>query len=145
MRVVLDSNIWVSSLLSPSGSPGTVIQAALEGRFEVFTSDRLWNEVLTAVSRDRVRGPLVAKGRWADTERVLLALRGQVTFVEASPPVGNWIPDDPADNWVIQCALTANAERIVTGDRKLLDVHSVESVTILGARQFLIELGIAAP
>jgi hypothetical protein len=32
----------------------------------------------------------------------------------------------------------------VTGDRKLLDVHSVESVTILGARQFLIEIGIAA-
>ena len=65
--------------------------------------------------------------------------------MEASPPVGNWIPADPADNWVIQCALNASAERIVTGDRRLLDVLAVQTVTILGARQFLIELGIAAP
>jgi len=140
MKVIVDANIWVSALLNPSGVPGQVIQAALESRFDVFTSDHLWNEIVTAVSRDRVRGPLVATGRWAEADELLRALRGQVAFVDANPPRGSWIADDPADDWVIECALTASAERIVTGDRKLLDLRAVEGITIVTARQFLAEI-----
>ncbi len=40
----------------------------------------------------------------------------------------------------IGCALTASAERIVTGDGKLLELRAVEDVTIVTARQFLAEI-----
>jgi putative PIN family toxin of toxin-antitoxin system len=37
MRVVLDTNILISALLSPTGHPATIYRAWLEGHFELLT------------------------------------------------------------------------------------------------------------
>jgi predicted nucleic acid-binding protein len=60
-------------------------------------------------------------------------------------PTAKWVAADPDDDWVVQCALTARAERIVSGDRALLAVQRVEDVGVVTARQLLGELSIAVP
>jgi hypothetical protein len=55
MIVVLDANTWVSALARPMGPSGRVLDAFLEGRFGVATTDHLWNEVLRALSYERVK------------------------------------------------------------------------------------------
>jgi predicted nucleic acid-binding protein len=48
----------------------------------------------------------------------------------------------PDDNWVIQCALTAKADRIVSGDKPLLQLKAVEGVNIVSPRDLVDEIGI---
>lgn len=141
MIVVLDANTWVSALARPMGPSGRVLDAFLDGRFGVATTDHLWNEVLRALSYERVRRLFERGGVAAPDARVAL-LGPLLTRVAEVPPTARWVTADPDDDWVVQCALTAGADRIVSGDRALLALQAVEMVTIRTAREFLAELGI---
>jgi putative PIN family toxin of toxin-antitoxin system len=47
------------------------------------------------------------------------------------------VGDDPDDNRVLECALTGEADYVVSGDRHLLKLGSVEGIPILTTRQFI--------
>ena len=65
-----------------------------------------------------------------------------VTLVASVEPTSNWLPKDPDDDWVIRCALTAKADRIVSGDKPLLELKAVEGVKIVSPRDLVEEIGI---
>jgi putative PIN family toxin of toxin-antitoxin system len=128
MIVVLDTNIWLSALLSPHGYSGRVLTLVRTGVIQPVSSPRLWAELTRAADYDRVRMPLQRKGIWEDTRR-FLASHPMVTLVASVEPTSNWLPKDPDDDWVIQCALTAKADRIrpfavQPGDRGVV-IHRV--------------------
>lgn len=47
------------------------------------------------------------------------------------------VGDDPDDDKFIECALTAGAEVVVSGDHHLLDIGEYEGISILSAAEFL--------
>jgi predicted nucleic acid-binding protein len=49
---------------------------------------------------------------------------------------------DPDDDWVVQCALTAKAERIVTADKALLALRQVQAARVVTPRELLDEIGV---
>jgi uncharacterized protein len=61
------------------------------------------------------------------------------THAEIVPAQGRsgWVTQDPDDDKFIDAALAAGAAIIVSGDRHLLDLGTVEGVEIVTARQFL--------
>ncbi len=61
------------------------------------------------------------------------------TYAEIVPAQGRsgWVKQDPDDDKFIDAALTAGATIIVSGDRHLLDLGTVEGIEVLTARQFL--------
>ena len=141
MIVVLDTNIWLSAFLSPRGLPGRVLTLVRMGLIQAVSSPKLWSELTRAADYDRVRIPLQRKGVWEDTRR-LLASHPKVTLVASVEPTANWLPKDPDDNWVIQCAVTARADRIVSGDKPLLALQAVEGVKIISPRELVDEVGV---
>ncbi|MGH2676155.1 MAG: PIN domain-containing protein [Actinomycetota bacterium] len=54
------------------------------------------------------------------------------------------LADEP-DNRLIEAALTANADFIVTGDRELLEMGSCNGTRVVSARDFLTALGHPPP
>lgn len=147
MIAVLDTNVWTSAFLSPQGAPGRLVTFVRMGLLDVVSSSRLWDELQRAVRYDRVRRLLERDGLWHDTE-AFLQKHPRVTFVVAVEPTSNWLPQDIDDNWVIQCALTARADRIVSGDKALLALGQVGGIKIVSPRELLTEfeaLGITIP
>lgn len=140
MKVVLDANVWISALLIPVGASGRILGAALSRRIEVVVTPHLWRETLSSFSKERIQKRLIAKGRLDEAQLILFAARSRVTEVEEVAPKAAWVPGDADDDWVVQCALTAGADRIVTGDHALLGLGGVEGVEIVTARDFLAEL-----
>ena len=127
MRVVLDTNVIVSGLNFP-GNERLVLELALRGRFELCLSPFILDEVA---------GVLVGKFDWAE-ERSAQALRalGDAATVVETRRLPEVIEGGHPDNRILECAVEASADYLVTGDRRhLLPLQEHQGVRIPSTRR----------
>ena len=132
MRVVLDTNVIISALNFP-GNERLVLELALRGRFEFFLSPFILGEVA---------GVLVGKFGW-DEERAARAVQvlERAGTVIDPPRLLEVIEGDHPDNRVLECAILASSDYLVTGDRRhLLPIGEHQGIRIVNAPRFLSEL-----
>ncbi len=131
LRVVFDTNVLVAAYNWPGGIADRAYWLVRRGAAELHTSEFILDEV------ERL---LREKFGWED-DRVARAV-AQVRRISASvhEPAEqvDVIEDDPTDNRILECALAARAEFLVTGDKKhLLPLGSFRSVSIVRLRDFV--------
>ena len=129
MRVVLDTNVIISALNFP-GNERLVLEWALRGRFELYLSDFILDEVA---------GVLARKFGWEAqaVSGALQILRRAATIIEP-PRLPEAISGGHADNRVLDCAAAATADYLVTGDRRhLLPLREHRGAGIVNAARFL--------
>lgn len=130
LRVVLDTNVYISGFLLPESNPGKILRLAAEGRFTLVLSP----DILAEVHR-----VLLKKFRYsaADAEKADAALRLMGELVSPTSLV-EIISKDPSDNRILECALDGLADVIVSGDKKhLLPLLSFRLRPILSPSDFL--------
>jgi len=135
LRVVLDTNIIVSSLLSPSGAPAEVLDAWHELRYVLLLSPAILEELRSTLARPRIRSKYGVTAQ--DVEAVCQALERYGLWVAGDTPVHASVLPDPDDVKFLACAVEGKADCIVSGDRHLLDLGVFRGIPILNARQFL--------
>jgi putative PIN family toxin of toxin-antitoxin system len=136
IRAVLDTNIIVSGLLW-GGLPGLVFQAARDELFVALLTEALLSETITVLARDKFEEQLAA--RQIDLKKLTEQYRAAAEIVDpAEVPAG--IVRDPKDEMILACAVGAQADFIVSGDKDLLTLVSYEGIPILTAEQFLSRL-----
>ena len=128
MRVVFDTNIYVSAFAIPGGNAEEAYSQAVRGSFELVTSHAILTETANV---------LRSKFDWSD-ERVgkLLRTLSQVATVVKTKPSLHVLTDEP-DNRILECALQADASMIITGDRHLLDLKHYQAISIVTLSDFL--------
>jgi putative PIN family toxin of toxin-antitoxin system len=128
VRIVLDSNVYVSAL-NFGGPPETIVRLARRGTFVVFTSDFIRAEVVRVLSK---------KFGWsqARVEDALRLLEPFVRLVQPSETVVG-VCDDPDDDHILACAVEAGADVIVSGDHALQAIGRFRDIAILSPRGFL--------
>ena len=127
-RVVFDTNIYISAFITPGGRGESAYLEAVEGRIRLFSSVPILTELA---------GKLQGKFRW-DEDRVKSAIRHVAAVATVLKPEQRLavVADEP-DNRILECAVTAQAGMIVTGDRHLLDLGAYEGVEIVTLTTFL--------
>jgi uncharacterized protein len=131
LRVVFDTNIYVSALVIPGGNAEDAYLEAVRGTFELYTSVA----ILTETAR-----VLQTKFDWAD-DKVREAVQdiGQVATVLRPRPTLHILDDEP-DNRILECAIAAQAEFVVSGDRHLLALKQHADITMISLAAFLAKL-----
>lgn len=138
MRVVLDTNTLVSSLLNQAGPSAQAFKAWRDLRDELLTSPELISELMRVTSYPRIR----RKYPFTD-ERVndlVNLLRQYAEVIQPTIDVSGSVPADPQDETVIACAAAGSADIIVSGDRHLLDLETYQDIPIVTVVQFLARL-----
>ena len=133
MRVVLDTNVIVSGLNFP-GNERLVLELALRGRFELYLSPFILEEVAGVLGR---------KFDWTEERsgQALRALGNAATVIEPRR-LPETVEGGHPDNRVLECAAAASADYLVTGDRRhLLPLGVHGGVRILTAPRFLSVVG----
>lgn len=128
MRVVLDTNIYISALVLPGGQAEKAVHAAAEGRYELLISKPIIHEVLEVLARKFARDA-------EELARVALFLADLGESVQPRRRV-RLLRDDP-DNRVLECAFAGHADLIVTGDRAMLKLGTTRGVRLVTLRDFL--------
>jgi putative PIN family toxin of toxin-antitoxin system len=133
VRLVLDTNTAVSALLW-HGNPGALVDAALAGEVELFSSAPLLAELKDVLLRPKFAHLLAARGMSAqELFEGYAALVTLVTPAAITPTVLR----DPADDAVLACALAASADLVVSGDADLLDLKHFHGIDIANATDAL--------
>lgn len=110
-RVVIDTNVVISGLINPTGAPGRVVAAMLDGRLTAVVTPELAGEMADVVARP---GPATRIDD--DTVGALLELVWPgLPAVQIDVHIR-----DVGDHIVLAAAVAGDAEAIVTGDRDLL-------------------------
>ena len=131
MRVVLDTNVALSGLLW-GGPPRQLIDAAIHGSIELFTS-----AILLAELREALAYPRFAKRLLDVDSSVDLSVDRYLAIAQLAAPaaIAPTVPGDPDDDHVLACALSAEAELVVTRDTKLLNLKHFQRIPIVLATE----------
>lgn len=135
LKVVLDTNVFVSSLLVRSGSPAQVLDAWRERQYLLVISPAIVAEIRATLSYPRIRRKYAVTDE--DVEQLIALLEQDALLVPGDAAVAGSIPQDPVDEMVLACAIDAQADLIVSGDHHLLDLGTYRSIPILTVRRFL--------
>jgi putative PIN family toxin of toxin-antitoxin system len=128
VKVVFDSNSYVSTLVMPGGVADGAVRAVMHAAVQLFISRPILDEVLEVMSRKFARAP-------EELARTALYLASLAEIVTPTRRV-RVLADEP-DNRILECAVAANADVIVTGDRAMLSLGTWEGIEILSLRQFV--------
>jgi len=128
LKVVFDTNIYISAFVIPGGNAEKAYLHAIEDDFELCTSVA----ILTELARK-----LEEKFGW-EKQRIaqLITSISNVAAVLKTAPWLKVLSDDP-DNRILECALKAESDLLVTGDKHLLKLRSYENCKIIKLSAFL--------
>ena len=133
MRVVLDTNILVSGMARPLGNPSLILNAAMQGKFSLYLSNSILAEFARVVPR---------KFRWDSIRTARVVRRLSTTGILVKPPALAGSPTGhPPDDHILACAVAADADFLVTGDKRhLLPLGTFGRTRIITAAEFILEL-----
>lgn len=118
MRAVLDVNVIVSGLLSPTGAPARVLIAWLEGGYDLVVSPLLLEELERALRYPKLR----KRVSQAEAQELIELLRREANVLEDPPGPPHVRSPDPGDDYVITLAAETQSV-VVSSDRHLLDLR----------------------
>ena len=137
-RVVIDTNVLISAVISPSGNPRRCVDWCLDNATIVASLDML-REFETRATRPRIAKRISPLQRMA----LSIAIRQAALIVQVTP-----IPPicrDPDDDVVLATAVSGGADTIVTGDQDLLVLDPFQGIRILTPAAFLDAVSTAGP
>jgi len=107
MRVVIDTNLWLSGLMLPTSVPGLRVRAVVAGEMVAVTSEPL--------------------------RRFLTELHYVTEFVDLAGVVAE-VPKDRRDDFILPTFIASGAGCLISGDSDLADLRA--QFAILTAREF---------
>ncbi len=128
VKVVLDTNIFVSSIFWSEGNPHKIVELALDNKIMVFTSVEILQELEKVLRRDFNEPEEIIQRQISLVLEYSAVIKAKVKL--------DAVKDDPEDNKIIECAVSCNADYVVSGDKHLLNLKEYNGVKIISAKRF---------
>ncbi len=130
MIIVCDTNVLVSAILFPGGLPDKIVRGIFSGRFQHATSPDILTELKRVLGSKLGMGEDITK-----PFRELLVKNSRVVYPTERLSV---VKEDETDNRILECAATADAQFLITGDQKhLLPLKNFQNIKIVSPREFV--------
>jgi len=129
MKVVLDTNIFLSGLMLPDSQPGKILAAWRSSAFDLVLSEPMLTEVSRILAYPKIRKRIA----WTDEEIEhfisLLRFHAEIVNIEGVDAV---VSRDADDAPVLAALIASHADCLVSGDQDLLvlkEHYAIETVT----------------
>jgi len=129
LKAVYDTNIIVSAVLHKGRLPASLLSLALEGKVELFVSEELLKEYEGVLKRPKFK--LDEK----EIGNLMKLIKRKSIKVKPTKRL-TIIKKDPVDNRILECALEAEVDFIVTGNKKHLPFDKFHGIKIVNPQEF---------
>ncbi len=134
MRLVLDTNVVLSGFLW-RGAPYKVLEIVHRGEADFFCSPPMITELESVLNKPKFAKILYKKRIQAPE---VIEWYQSICQIVAPALVYEQVCSDPGDQAVIECAISAEADVIVSGDHHLLDLGTFQGIRILTAKELVV-------
>ncbi len=133
VKIVLDTNIFVNSLIMPSGCCSRIIKKWKNTDFTLYMYRVMLEEIDKVIRRPKI----VKEHRLKEKKicRYIKYIKNFAVFITPATIV-SVIKDDPADNMFLSCAVDAEADYIISMDKHLLLLRSFKRIPIISPGVF---------
>jgi uncharacterized protein len=132
LRVVIDTNVLISSIFWEGGAPHEVILLAIDRKIENFTSPEILREI-EKVLKEKFGQPDEM------VERQVRLIAGYSEIIIPNMRIN--VVEDPKDNMILECAECGEVDFIVTGDQHLLKLKRYKCIGIINSRECVERVG----
>jgi uncharacterized protein len=141
VRVVFDTNVFVSAFIQPKSPPGQLLARLIQDDgFELVLSACILDEIRRALRYPKVRKRIRLDDDDLDLRVTMLGILS--TMVAASSDAVSGVSRDPDDDAILAAAAEGCADYIVTGDQDLLAIGDYQGIRIVTPRAFLQRLNL---
>ncbi|MGQ9825464.1 MAG: putative toxin-antitoxin system toxin component, PIN family [Desulfotomaculales bacterium] len=134
-KAVLDTNVLISGLISPRGTPAKLLAAWRAGKFELVVSPKIIAEINEVLPREKIKryfhhfGENLPGKFIAGLKRLAKVVPGEreVKIMSA----------DPDDDMFIAAAVESEADYVVSGNKHLLELNKYQGIKIITPAEFL--------
>lgn len=127
-KIVYDTNVVVSGLLSSRGIPALLLDLVFNKLVSLVLSSDIFNEYADVLRRPKFNLPKRQR------DAVLRHLRNLTDWVEPNQRIS--VAKDPDDNIILECAVAGQVDYLVTGNLRHFP-KSIRQIPIVSPRQFL--------
>jgi putative PIN family toxin of toxin-antitoxin system len=128
LKVVIDTNVFISAFYLPESRPAEVVFLARRNRILNFISPQILKEIELILQK---------KLLW-DNAKTQSAVRRIRNFSEMVHPKESLeVIADAPDNHILECAMEGQAEFIISGDKHLLKLKAYQGIAIVTPVNFL--------
>lgn len=135
LRVVVDTNIFVSAQLSRNGVPAQVLKTWRERHFIMLTSPAIITEVAETLAGFIGLAPYDVSQQ--DVDEIVTLLKTVAVQVPGNADVSDAGITDLDDLVFLACAVNGEADFIASGDKHLKGLRSYRGISIVTARELL--------
>ena len=129
-KVVLDTNVLVSSLLKPESKARQIYRLVLRGEIKLYTSKPLLSELERVLEYPKFKIERLQR-------QVFLKNLTRIGILIHSTQKIDLIKEDPPDNRFLECAVTAGVDYLISGDNKhLLPLKNFQGIKIIAPSTF---------
>lgn len=131
-KVAIDTNVIISAF-GWHGKPEDVVKLATTDRIKNFISLEMLAELRKVVAYPKLNFSEILQAEIIET------VFSASSIINVNESV-NVIIDDPPDNRVLECALSANVDFVISGDKHLLNLKAFKGIAISSPEDFLARL-----
>lgn len=128
MKVVFDSNIYISALTLPGSQAEKALLRIFDGPDTALISKAILDEVLSVLAKKFSRD--------ADALSQVAVMLTDIAEVVRPEHTVHLLADDP-DSRILECAEAGQADCIVTGDKAMLAVKRYRGIRLISLREYL--------
>ncbi len=133
IKIVVDTNIFISGIIF-GGNPRKVIDLIIEGKVKLYISSDILLEIKEVLERNKFGfSPTI-------TQQIIFEIESISEFITPANKNSTVIRDFD-DNIIIDCAVEANADYIITGDNDLLSLKEYNNIKIIKASELINLIG----
>lgn len=130
MKVVIDTNVFISSFFNPEGLPRKIIDLWKTGEIVLCLSPEILEEYFKVLLRFGLQEE-------PEIEELLALFKKKINIVfTAADHRLDVVSADPDDNKFLECAEAAKAKVIISGDKHLKDLKAYKGIAILSTSAF---------
>jgi len=121
MKIVLDTNIFVSGLFIPKSNAGKILNFCMAGKYDLCLSEELISKIERVLFYPKIRKRL--KLSEAEIENYCSLLRFRFHLFEIKN-IKAKVPKDAKDNHILATLIASKADYLITGDDDLLSLRA---------------------